>query len=180
MRDFEFIFMSRVLVHKYPSFKHLADFSGKFAASTTLSQVEGGLIKIRASQINGCAYCLDMHIRDALKYGEQQQRIDLMSAWREVPALYTPEEQAILALCEEMTLISQRHGVSDSTYNNARGMSIDACIVFEPPIAFFRFPPYFFFFFTHSFSSTSLFNFLIYSFNYLFICFIYIYIYLDI
>lgn len=74
------------------------------------------LIKIRASQINGCAFCLNMHTRDARKAGETEQRIYTLNAWRETN-FFTPEERAILALTEEVTLI-QNH-VKDETYNNA-------------------------------------------------------------
>ncbi|WP_295767676.1 carboxymuconolactone decarboxylase family protein [uncultured Mucilaginibacter sp.] len=74
------------------------------------------LIKIRASQINGCSYCLDMHTRDARKAGETEQRIYVLPAWRETN-FFTQEEQAVLALTEEITNI-QGH-VSDATYDNA-------------------------------------------------------------
>ena len=73
------------------------------------------LIKIRASQINGCAYCIDMHTQEALKIGETQRRIFALSAWKESP-LFTEEERAVLQLTEEVTLISE-DGVSDETYN---------------------------------------------------------------
>lgn len=74
------------------------------------------LIKIRSSQINGCAYCIDMHTQEALKIGETQRRIFALSAWKESP-LFTEEERAVLHLTEEVTLIS-KEGVSDETYNN--------------------------------------------------------------
>ncbi|MBA9075241.1 AhpD family alkylhydroperoxidase [Flavobacterium gossypii] len=89
----------------------------KFIASTSLTPTHKELIKIRASQINGCAYCINMHTRDARKLGETEQRIYLLNAWRETK-LYTEEEQAILALTEEVTLI-QNH-VSKETYDNAK------------------------------------------------------------
>ncbi|WDO14695.1 carboxymuconolactone decarboxylase family protein [Flavobacterium sp. WW92] len=89
----------------------------KFIASTSLTPTHKELIKIRASQINGCAYCINMHTRDARKLGETEQRIYLLNAWRETK-LYTEEEQAILALTEEVTWI-QNH-VSKETYDNAR------------------------------------------------------------
>ncbi|MGN6193729.1 MAG: carboxymuconolactone decarboxylase family protein [Ginsengibacter sp.] len=73
------------------------------------------LIKIRASQINGCAYCIDMHTQEALKLGETQRRIFALSAWRESP-LFTEEERAVLQLTEEVTMIST-HGLSDETYD---------------------------------------------------------------
>ncbi|RYE26520.1 MAG: carboxymuconolactone decarboxylase family protein [Sphingobacteriales bacterium] len=85
---------------------------------TNLSHTLRELIKIRASQINGCAYCLDMHTKDALKYGETQQRLFLLNAWKET-SLFTDEEKAVLAITEEVTLISQR-GLSEATYQNAR------------------------------------------------------------
>jgi AhpD family alkylhydroperoxidase len=72
------------------------------------------MIKIRASQINGCAYCIDMHTQEALKIGENQRRIFALSAWKESP-LFTEEERAVLQLTEEVTLISE-DGVSDKTY----------------------------------------------------------------
>ena len=75
------------------------------------------LIKIRASQVNGCAYCLNMHTRDARKLGETEQRIYLLNAWREVDGIFSEEEKAILALTEEVTLIP--NGVSDATYARA-------------------------------------------------------------
>jgi AhpD family alkylhydroperoxidase len=73
------------------------------------------MIKIRASQINGCAYCIDMHTREALKLGETQRRIFALSAWEESP-LFTEEERAVLQLTEEVTLIS-KHGLSKETYD---------------------------------------------------------------
>ena len=65
------------------------------------------LVKMRASQINGCAYCLDMHSKDARALGESEQRLHLLAAWREA-ACYDAREQAALAWCEDLTLISQR------------------------------------------------------------------------
>jgi AhpD family alkylhydroperoxidase len=64
------------------------------------------LIKIRASQLNGCAYCLDMHNRDARAGGEDQRRLDVLSAWREAPDLFTEAERAALAFTEAVTLIA--------------------------------------------------------------------------
>ncbi len=72
------------------------------------------LIKTRASQINGCAYCLDMHTKDARKAGESEQRLFALSAWRETP-FYTKRERAALAWTEALTLISE-NDVSDSLY----------------------------------------------------------------
>lgn len=74
------------------------------------------LIKIRASQINGCAYCIDMHTEESLSLGESDRRIFAVSAWRESP-LFTEEEKAVLQMTEEVTLISKK-GLSDETYNS--------------------------------------------------------------
>ena len=82
-----------------------------------LSNIQKELIKIRASQINGCAFCLDMHTKDALKYGETAQRIFLLNAWRETD-LFSEEEKIILAMTEEITLISQK-GLTEETYEKA-------------------------------------------------------------
>lgn len=87
-----------------------------YVSSTSLNPTHKNLIKIRASQINGCAYCINMHTFDARKEGETEQRIYLLDAWRETE-LYTEEERAILALTEEITFI-QNH-VSDETYQRA-------------------------------------------------------------
>ncbi len=74
------------------------------------------LVKLRASQINGCAFCLDMHGEEARKAGVSQRVIDVLPGWKEAPSLYSDREQAALALTEEVTLISQ-DGVSDAVWN---------------------------------------------------------------
>lgn len=89
----------------------------KYLHTTQIEPLHKELIKIRASQINRCAYCLNMHTRDARKMGETEQRIYVLPAWRET-SLFSPEEKAILALTEEITVISE-HGVSDAVYTNA-------------------------------------------------------------
>lgn len=86
-------------------------------SKTSITPIQKELIKVRASQINSCAFCINMHTKEALQAGETQQRIFLLSAWRET-SLFTEEERAILMLTEEVTLISQ-HGVSDETYKLA-------------------------------------------------------------
>lgn len=75
------------------------------------------LIKIRVSQINGCGYCLNMHVKDARKIGETDQRLDTLAAWWETP-FFSDKEQAALKLAEEMTFISKQ-GITDSTYERA-------------------------------------------------------------
>lgn len=86
-----------------------------------LNPIQKELIKIRASQINGCAFCLDMHTKDALKYGETPQRIFLLNAWRDAKEFYTEEEQIIITMAEEITLISQK-GLTEETYQKAKTM----------------------------------------------------------
>ncbi|MFA7615180.1 MAG: carboxymuconolactone decarboxylase family protein [Moheibacter sp.] len=76
------------------------------------------LIKLRASQLNGCAYCLDMHTKDAMKMGDTVQRLVGLDAWRESP-YYTDKERAALEWTEAITLISQDH-ISDEIYENVR------------------------------------------------------------
>ncbi len=88
-----------------------------YLATTQLTKTQKDLVKIRASQINKCAFCIDLHTRDALKNGETAQRIFLLDAWRETN-LFTEEEKALLAITEEVTLISN-HGLSDETYKKA-------------------------------------------------------------
>lgn len=77
------------------------------------------LIKIRASQINGCAYCVDMHTKEMLKLGETQQRINLISVWHEASDLFTAKEKAVLKLTEAVTLIS-KNGVPQEIYEEVR------------------------------------------------------------
>ncbi len=72
------------------------------------------LIKTRASQINGCAFCIDMHTKDARQAGETEQRLYALNAWQETP-FFTPEERAALALTEAVTLI-HKQGLPDAVY----------------------------------------------------------------
>jgi len=87
----------------------------QYIRSSKLPPLLREMIKIRASQINGCAYCIDMHTQEALKLGEKQRRIFALSAWKESP-LFTEEEKAVLQLTEEVTLIS-KDALSDETYS---------------------------------------------------------------
>lgn len=87
-----------------------------YMATTKIDKQHQELIKIRASQINGCTYCMDMHSRHARKIGETEQRLYVLSNWRETE-LFSEEEKAILAMTEEVTLLPK--GVSDQTYNRA-------------------------------------------------------------
>jgi AhpD family alkylhydroperoxidase len=97
-----------------------------YDAMMTLSTVAGKdvdptireLIKIRASQLNHCAFCLDMHTRDARKQGVSEQKLDVLAAWEEAGDLFTERERAALALTEAMTALGNGH-VSDQVYGRA-------------------------------------------------------------
>ncbi|MEK3883700.1 carboxymuconolactone decarboxylase family protein [Paenibacillus sp. PL2-23] len=89
----------------------------QFVRSSSLEHSLIELVKIRASQINGCAFCINMHTVDARKAGETEQRIYALSAWRETP-YFSAEERAALALTEAVTLIASHH-VPDSLYEEA-------------------------------------------------------------
>ena len=86
--------------------------------ATGLEKLLREIVNIRASQINGCAFCLHMHTRDARKAGESQERLDLIGAWREAP-LFTARERAALAWTEAVTLVAETH-VPDYVYEAAR------------------------------------------------------------
>ena len=90
-----------------------------YIESTGLTTKHKDLIKIRTSQINGCTYCIDAHTRDARKADETEQRIYGLTSWRETP-FFDEQERAILALTEEVTLISGK--VSDETYDRAAAL----------------------------------------------------------
>ena len=90
----------------------------KAATDAGLDQQLLELVKIRASMLNGCAFCLDMHARDARQLGESERRIYLLGAWRE-SGLYTEQECAALALTEEMTRLAETQEVSDEVYEQA-------------------------------------------------------------
>lgn len=77
------------------------------------------LIKIRASQINRCAWCLDMHYAEATNDGMDARKLNLIPAWEEAPAYFDARERAVLALTEQVTLISE-HGVTDEVWSQVR------------------------------------------------------------
>jgi AhpD family alkylhydroperoxidase len=90
----------------------------KYVGKTSIPRLQQELIRIRASQINGCSYCVNSHSTDARKFGEAEHRIYLISAWREAPNVFNEEERLLLAMTEEITLIHQ-HGLSDELYEKA-------------------------------------------------------------
>lgn len=106
--------MGRTQPHAYRAMDAL----DKYVQSTGIDQRTQELIRIRASQINGCAYCVHEHTADARKAGESEQRIYLIGVWKEAGKAFTEEEQVILAMTEEITLIHE-HGLSDALYEKA-------------------------------------------------------------
>jgi AhpD family alkylhydroperoxidase len=90
----------------------------RLEASIDLDRPLRDLVKVRASQVNGCAFCIDMHWKDARAAGESEERLYSLDAWRESP-LYTDRERAALELCEAMTLVAAGH-VPDEVWDLAR------------------------------------------------------------
>jgi len=88
-----------------------------YVRNSSLDKKLMDLVKVRASQINGCAFCLDMHAFDARRIGETEQRLYTLAGWKDVP-FFTPQERAALALTEAVTLVSATH-VPDDVYNEA-------------------------------------------------------------
>ena len=98
--------------------KYLAS-AGRALSDTALPAATRQLVEIRASQINGCAVCLDMHTKDAAHAGESQQRLNLVAAWREA-TVFTEAERAALELAEQGTrLADAAGGVTDEAWANA-------------------------------------------------------------
>jgi AhpD family alkylhydroperoxidase len=98
-----------------------------YVRKTPLQHAYKELIKIRASQINGCAFCIEMHTAEARKHGETESRIYALSAWRESP-LFSDEERALLALTDEVTLIGNK-GMTDETYSELQKYFDDKTIM---------------------------------------------------
>jgi AhpD family alkylhydroperoxidase len=94
------------------------------AAAKDIDAELGELIKIRASQINHCAFCLDMHTRDARKHGVSEQKLDVLAAWEEAGQLFTERERAALGLTEAITELGNGH-VPDDVYARAAAVFND-------------------------------------------------------
>jgi AhpD family alkylhydroperoxidase len=100
----------------YKAVSHLDNASVKEADRVELDPRLRELVRVRASQLNGCTYCIDMHTKDARAIGETEQRLYALAAWREAP-FFTERERAALAFTESVTLLSQDH-VPDEAYEN--------------------------------------------------------------
>src|SRR5580692_9440914 len=99
-------------------FKHM-NAAGRVVSESTLPPATQGLVKLRASQINGCGFCTDMHTKDALQAGETQLRLNLVAVWREA-TVFTEAERAALELAEQGTRIADAAtGVTDEAWANA-------------------------------------------------------------
>lgn len=109
----------RILFHEIArdAVKTMLDME-KYIRSTTIEPKLRELIKIRSSQINGCAHCLEMHTKEAREMGETEKRIYCVSAFRDCE-FYSEAEKAALELAEHITLISEK-GISDDLYNRVR------------------------------------------------------------
>ncbi|MGJ0119278.1 carboxymuconolactone decarboxylase family protein [Williamsia sp. MIQD14] len=88
----------------------------QMAAAADVDAELAELIKIRASQINGCAYCLHMHVRDATAMGMSDLKLHMVAVWREAPAFFSDREQAVLEFTEAVTRLGD-HGVSDAVHD---------------------------------------------------------------
>lgn len=100
---------------------------GRYVRQTGLDRTLVELVTIRASQINRCAFCIDMHTLDARAAGETEQRLHLLAAWREAP-FYTPRERAALEYTEALTLVATE-GVSDALMERVREHFTDEEVV---------------------------------------------------
>lgn len=102
----------------YPAAYKAMDGLDKLNDTSLVDKWHRELIRIRASQINGCAYCVNQHGGDALKIGVDFKKINLVAVWREATNVFNDEERLVIQMAEEITLISQ-HGLSDAIYNAA-------------------------------------------------------------
>jgi AhpD family alkylhydroperoxidase len=113
----------------YAAFRKLAPAiaNGLYASAADASQLDARLVelvKVRASQLNGCAHCIHVHVGKAVAAGESHARLHLLDAWRESP-VFTGRERAALAWCEALTLLTHGH-VSDTVYAEAQAEFGDA------------------------------------------------------
>ena len=111
--------MSRFNVTRHPDAIKPLLALGEYVRNCGLEQNLIELVLMRASQLNGCGYCLDMHSKDARAAGETEQRLYVLQAWREAP-FYSARERAALAWCEAVTRLDPIHGVPDEVYEQAR------------------------------------------------------------
>jgi len=121
--------MTRISIQRhYATMQPLIKLGEEIRARGHLDAKLADLILMRCSQINGCAFCLDMHSKDARAAGETEQRLYLLSAWRETK-LYSDAEQAALAFAEELTELPSHESVSDALYERLHQHFDDAAVI---------------------------------------------------
>jgi len=121
--------MTRISIQRhYATMQPLIKLGEEIRARGHLDAKLADLILMRCSQINGCAFCLDMHSKDARAAGETEQRLYLLSAWRETK-LYSEAEQAALAFAEELTELPSHESVSDALYERLHQHFDDAAVI---------------------------------------------------
>ena len=106
------------ILKRYPGIYDAIRGLEKVTGEMNITPLQKELIKIRASQLNGCAFCLHMHAELALKYGEAAYRLNLISVWKEAKHLFSEEELVLLEMTEQMTMIHQG-GLSEEVYMHA-------------------------------------------------------------
>ena len=121
--------MTRISIQRhYATMQPLIKLGEEIRARGHLDAKLADLILMRCSQINGCAFCLDMHSKDARAAGETEQRLYLLSAWRETK-LYSEAEQAALAFAEELTELPSHESVSNALYGRLHQHFDDAAVI---------------------------------------------------
>ncbi|MBA2078886.1 carboxymuconolactone decarboxylase family protein [Rhodanobacter sp. PCA2] len=121
--------MTRISVQRhYATMQPLIKLGEEIRARGHLDAKLVELVLMRCSQINGCAFCLDMHSKDARAAGETEQRLYLLPAWRET-TLYNEAEQAALAFAEELTELPSHESVSDALYERLRQHFDEAAVI---------------------------------------------------
>jgi len=121
--------MTRISIQRhYATMQPLIKLGEEIRARGHLDAKLADLILMRCSQINGCAFCLDMHSKDARAAGETEQRLYLLSAWRETK-LYSDAEQAALAFAEELTELPSHESVSNALYERLHQHFDDAAVI---------------------------------------------------
>lgn len=113
----------QIAADTYQQLRGLHDHLGRVLPDARLR----ALLEIRVSQINGCAYCLDKHLREARRLGESQQRLDCLAAWREAP-FFSEAERAALAWAEALTCIAETHA-PDEVYESVKPYFADKQLV---------------------------------------------------
>ncbi|HZX81081.1 MAG TPA: carboxymuconolactone decarboxylase family protein [Lysobacter sp.] len=121
--------MTRFSIQRhYPAMQPLVDLGRHVREAGRLESALIELVLMRVSQINGCAFCLDMHSKDARAGGESEQRLYLLPAWRET-RLYSERERIALAWAEELTGLASHEAVSDGLYEQAQVHFDEAALV---------------------------------------------------